>query len=200
MAFLGGIARLRLAFAGAAMVLASVSTAPAAAQTLENLLKQTIEPHDRVAAAQAEVDAQRNKAREALGDWFPTLTPTGTYGWEKQNKPGSTPNTSTGFGEFDLKLSQLLWDFGATNAAVEKARLQLLEAEVKLVSARQDLMLEAVTAYVNLLRAHQVLVLARFVWLTPRLDVRGAGTTGRGSTALRVSRMRNWLRRATRAG
>ncbi len=148
-------------FAGAAIMLASTYASPVAAQALEELLKQTIEPHDRVAAAQAEVEAQRNKAREALGDWFPTLTPTGTYGWEKQNKPGSIANTSTGFGEFDLKVSQLLWDFGATNAAVEKARLQLLEAEVKLVSARQDLMLEAVTAYVNLLRAHQVLAYAK---------------------------------------
>lgn len=161
MAFLERITYLRAMFAGAAILFASTYAAPAVAQSLEDLLKQTIEPHDRVAAAQAEVEAQRNKAREALGDWFPTLTPTGTYGWEKQNKPGSTPDTSTGFGEFDLKISQLLWDFGATNAAVEKARLQLLEAEVKLVSARQDLMLEAVTAYVNLLRAHQVLAYAK---------------------------------------
>lgn len=145
---------------GATLVFA-VPNFSAKAEALSQLLREDVEKNDRVVAAQAEVDAARNKAREALGAWFPTLTPTLNFGWERQDKPTGTADTSTGFREFDLKLSQLLWDFGATNAAVEKARLRLLQAEMTLVNTRQELIQEMSQAYVNLLRAEQVLDYAR---------------------------------------
>lgn len=145
---------------GAVLVLAMPESA-ARAETLEQLLREGVEGNDRVISAQAESEAARNRAREALGAWFPSLTPTFNFGWEQQNKPTGTADTSTGFREFDLKLSQLLWDFGATNAAVEKARLRLLQAEITLVGARQELMQEMAQAYVNLLRAEQVLAYSR---------------------------------------
>ena len=130
------------------------------AETLEALLETVLEEHDRIVAAEAAVEASRNKAREALGSWFPVLDQTANYGFERQDQ-AIAKDTSLPFQEYDVKLTQLLWDFGATNATVEKARLRLQETQVALVAARQDLILEGATAYVSLIRAHQVLGFAR---------------------------------------
>jgi len=129
------------------------------AETLENLIMTAVEKHDRVRAAKRDVEAARQRAREALGDWYPVLTPTANYGWERQYK-FEADNTSTAFEEFDLSMKQLLWDFGKTNATVEKARLTVETSQASLKTVRQNLLLEAVTAYVNLIRSQESLEFA----------------------------------------
>ena len=88
-----------------------------------------------------------------MGDWYPTLSQTANAGYERQQNDNAS-DTSTGFNEYDISLSQLLWDFGSTNAAVDKARLQVEGARYGLIETRQALILEAISAYMNLIRAH----------------------------------------------
>lgn len=132
----------------------------ARAQSLESLLTDTVENHDRVLAAKADVASARSSAREALGDWFPELETTLVYGWESQEKHEAA-NTSTPFKELDLSLTQLLWDFGKTNASVESARLDLESSRATLDKTRRDIILEAAQAYANLLRAGKILDYAK---------------------------------------
>lgn len=152
--FWGGV------FLCALLMLGGLAAVPVRAETLDALLENILKTHDRIIAAEASVESARNKAREALGDWFPTLDQTGKYGFERQQKANAA-NTSVSFQEYDLKLTQLLWDFGSTNALVEKARLRLEESQTLLIQARQDLILEAANAYVNYVRAHKVLGYAK---------------------------------------
>ncbi len=151
-----------ITFGLAALVGASLlfGGAPVVAQALEALLPELLGGHDRIIARKADQRAARNRAREALGDWFPTLDTTVNYGYENIETPHSTDD-SLPFQEVDLSLTQKLWDFGVTNAAVENARLDLAESEIKLLDARHDLIQEAVEAYVNLSRANKVLAFAR---------------------------------------
>ena len=142
------------------LLLASPLHAQSLAQGQESQLERAVENHDRVMAAQADVVAAQRRAREAVGDWFPVLTPTANYGFERQRKD-EADDTTMPFKEFDLSLSQLLWDFGKTNALVETARLNLRKAEATLATVRQDLILEAVTAHVNLNRSNLVLDFAK---------------------------------------
>lgn len=137
-----------------------IGAAPVAAQALESLLPKLLESHDRIIARKADARAARNRARKALGDWYPTLDTTINHGYENIENPHSTDD-SLPFQEIDLSLTQKLWDFGVTSAAVEKARLDLAESEIKLLDARDDLIQEAVEAYVNLSRAYKVLEFAR---------------------------------------
>ena len=65
------------------------------------------------------------------------------------------------FHEVDLKLTQLLWDFGATNAKIEKARLQFSLAHVKYENTRQTLLLEAITAMLSVGKEARLLELAK---------------------------------------
>ncbi len=153
-------ARAAAAYVLAVVVLCASAPSPTQAEDLETLLPYVIENHDRVRASKARLTAARNRAREALGAWYPTLGQTANAGHEhQQNDNGS--DSSTGFNEWDISLTQLLWDFGATNAAVDKARLQVEEARYNLIETRQSLILEAITAYLNVIRSHAALGFAK---------------------------------------
>ncbi|MEQ8321223.1 MAG: TolC family protein [Rhodospirillales bacterium] len=154
------IARAAAAFVLAVAVLCASAPSPAQAEDLETLLPYVIENHDRVRASKARLTAARNRAREALGAWYPTLGQTANAGHERQQNDNGS-DSSTGFNEWDISLTQLLWDFGATNAAVDKARLQVEEARYNLIETRQSLILEAITAYLNVIRSHAALGFAK---------------------------------------
>lgn len=138
----------------------SAGSLSAVAQPLAQFIAPPVESHERLAAAEAEVAMYRHRAREALGEWFPTLDVTANAGREEQLTPQGEDSTLS-FAEVDLKLTQLLWDFGATNAQVEQARIALTRAEQGLAATRQALIFEAAAAYANLLRTRRVLAFAR---------------------------------------
>ena len=132
----------------------------ARAESLETLLPYVIENHDRVRASKSSLTAARNRAREALGGWYPTLSQTVNAGHETQENDGGA-DTRTGFSEYDFSLTQLLWDFGSTNAAIDKARLEVEAARFDLIETRQSLILEAITAYMNTIRSNAALGFAK---------------------------------------
>ena len=98
-------------------------------------------------------------ARVALGAWFPNMNLTSFYGHEEQLQPNAD-NTSLATREFDVTITQLLWDFGAANSTIRAAGLVVVQAEAGLNAARQNILLRAVTAYVNILRSQEVLKFA----------------------------------------
>lgn len=131
-----------------------------AAETLMQSLTNVLTDHKRIKAAEQDLAAARQSAKAALGDWYPTLDLTALYGWEDQNKPAAD-DTQFSIAEFDLTLTQLLWDFGSTNAAIKQARLSFDQARANLDATRQGLILEAVVAYVDLSTRNKVLDFAR---------------------------------------
>lgn len=133
---------------------------PASAQSLETLLESVIRTDHRVIGAKADIAAAENRALEALGDWYPLLEPTVNHGYEKIKNPHDS-DTGLPFSEFSLALTQKLWDFGATNSLVEKARLELVEKQLTLTKVKEDLILEAINAYVNLFKVFHSLTFAR---------------------------------------
>lgn len=130
------------------------------AEGLETLLPYVIENHDRVRASKSSLTAARNRAREALGGWYPTLSQTANAGHETQENDDGA-DTRTGFSEYDFSLTQLLWDFGSTNATIDKARLEVESARFDLIETRQSLILEAITAYMNTIRSNAALGFAK---------------------------------------
>ncbi len=133
---------------------------PAAAETLQEMIPSVLDTHDRILAARAELDAAQNRAREALGEWFPTLSLDGEYGWEGAERPEQS-NTDLEAWEYNFTLTQLLWDFGSTNGQVEAQRLVMGQTKATLDATRQQILLRAVTAYVNLIRSVKILEFAR---------------------------------------
>lgn len=138
----------------------NVPTKNIAGQSIESLIADAIENHDRVLGARADLETAKRKARVTLGAWFPRFDATVDYGWEHQKKH-EAKTTSLPFEEYDLKFSQLLWDFGKTNAAVRKSAVEVTKSETALRRVSNDILLEAIKAYANLIRANNVVGFAR---------------------------------------
>ena len=130
------------------------------AETLPELVQYLTQEHNLVKAAEEDANAARQRARVALGDWFPTLDVSMSYGFEDQTQPGAD-DTRFVTRDTDLKVTQLLWDFGKTNAALRRAGLVLEQALAVLDGVRQNVLLRGVTAYLNVSRRTQVLKFAK---------------------------------------
>lgn len=146
-----GVAALALAVA-----LAWGQASVAHAQPLRESLAQVLADHQRIQAAEAEVDAARNAAIASLGGWYPTFDFNVDAGREKQRKPRAA-DTNLWFQQYELRLTQLLWDFGATNATVRSAKRVYDQAKANLEATTQSVLLEAITAHLNLIRAVEIL-------------------------------------------
>ncbi|MGB0722877.1 MAG: TolC family protein [Gammaproteobacteria bacterium] len=123
-------------------------------------LGELMQDHERVRSARATVDAAIQREQVARGDWFPTLDVTANVGHERQDKPGGTV-TQLDFDELKIGVSQLIYDFGATGAAMEKANIDISLASAGLTREEQSLLLDAVSAWANLIRARDVLAFAK---------------------------------------
>ena len=118
------------------------------AEDLKETLTTLLAQHDRIRAAEGDLAAARDRAKAAVGVRYPTLNLTTHYGYEAQNKFESA-NTSMPSREIDLKLTQELWNFGASTAAIESARLTFKQANENLELAKQTLLLEAISAILD---------------------------------------------------
>ncbi|WP_245613075.1 TolC family protein [Skermanella stibiiresistens] len=147
-------------------VLSLLAPTPPRAATLDGegvvgLIDKATESHDRLRAAAAAADGARNALRISQGGWYPTLSFSVNGGREMTNKPPPQSDTDMGANQISVRAGQLLYDFDATNSDIKRARLGVVRSEVAVSRTRQDLLVEGLTAYANLARAHRLLVYAR---------------------------------------
>jgi adhesin transport system outer membrane protein len=150
---------LRWAVATAVTML--VVAGPATGRPLTDVLDELLTTNKKIKAAEADMATANEQVREALGAWYPKLDVAGSYGYERQFKGNNTRDTKVPPREVDLKITQLLWDFGSTNAAIENARLAYEQAKAALTAVEQAVLLEGVTAYLDLARRRRLLDFAR---------------------------------------
>jgi len=120
-----------------------------------------LERHKLVKAAEADIEAQRDRIQSTIGGWYPRLNLSAFYGREVQKNAGGTVGTSFMTREFDITVTQLLWDFGVVNSQIRTSQLQLEQVQSQLIAARQDVLLRALSAHVNVRRAMEVLNFAK---------------------------------------
>jgi len=120
-----------------------------------------IDTHPRIKAAEADLRNAEQTAEAALGDWHPNLSVTSGVGYENQSKGNGTADTSMPPRDLSVSIEQLLWDFGSTDAAVERARFAYIQARHNLTATRQALILEGVTAYLDVMRQNKLVQFAR---------------------------------------
>lgn len=127
---------------------------------LDVFFADVIENHDRILASRADVDAASERSIEALGGWYPELNVSGSlerYRLERTDQDTVIAPAQS----LSATITQMLWDFGSTNAAIERARLEHVQAEIGLVRTRQDLIAEALSAYISLIQSADVVVFAK---------------------------------------
>ena len=126
------------------------------AQTLEDALVAAYLTNPDLEAQRAALRATDELVAQALGGWRPTLAIDG----ERRQQPGSTArratvtfNTLSG----SLNLDQELYSGGETVATTERAERLVRLERARLHAIEQDVLLDAVSVYTNLLAAQAVL-------------------------------------------
>ena len=133
----------------------------ASAQSLEDALVATYGSNPTLQAARAELRATDENVSQALSNWRPSLSATGTsqftstendlsagagFGALTSSKDDRTTNTGS------VTLQQNVFRGGRTIAQPRQAKSQVAAGRAQLSSTEQDVLLSAVTAYMDTLR------------------------------------------------
>ncbi|BAE51049.1 TolC family outer membrane protein [Paramagnetospirillum magneticum] len=145
---------------GAACMVVAAST-PAMSETLEEVLASTYSSNPTLLARRAKLRSTDEGVPQALSNWRPTVSLTGSVGRGSYDNntlsPYSmsrTPRTQA------LTLSQPLFRGGRTLAATAQAENNVLSERAQLAATEQTILLAAATAYLNVVRDDAVLKLS----------------------------------------
>ena len=118
---------------------------------LAELLRTMMAKQPRYQAAVANVSSARESYKGAWSAWMPTIDLTMNGGNERIQNPDSD-DTDLEFYEGDVSLTQLMYDFGGTNATIKNSRLSLSNADIQANMTRQGLIQEGLSTLLNLYR------------------------------------------------
>ncbi len=148
--------RLWALASGCAVVLAST----AQARQLEQELRDLVEAHPQIAVAQKRLLSSEEDIRAARSGFLPTVRLRGDAGYEHVDSPtidGRDSDRQTS----GIVVTQNLFDGFGTTSRVEGAQIGRGMAESNLQAARQNVILEGIAAYVEVLRQAALIGLAR---------------------------------------
>ncbi len=145
-------------FAFAALLVASavvVAVRPATSQTLPEALALAYANNPTLQAARAQLRAVDENVPQALAGWRPTVQVTGSVGEASSsgsNQDRRIPRTSREPVSTQGSVSQPLYRGGRTTASTSRAENQVLAQRARLLAAEQQVLLDAVNAYVGVIR------------------------------------------------
>ncbi|PJK31193.1 TolC family outer membrane protein [Minwuia thermotolerans] len=139
------------AVSGAALLTALAG--PAAAETLREALIAAYATNPTLAAERANLRAVDENVNQALSGWRPTVVATADGGlqFNDQEIRGIASSDTTAPLNATLNLTQPVYDGGTTPAEVDSAEALVLAGRANLSSTEQDILLDAVTVYMDVL-------------------------------------------------
>src|SRR6185312_13437789 len=149
--------------AGAAALVAlglSLAAATASAETLDEAMASAYANNPTLQAARAQLRQVDEQVPQALANWRPTVDVEGSIGteWESDNVRALGTNKSTREPKSaTLNLTQPIYRGGRTVAQRDEAENLVSAGRAQLTSVEQQVLLQAVTAYVDVLRDIRVL-------------------------------------------
>jgi len=145
----------------AAALFASVSWPGAvSAQDFKDRLAALLQEHNLVEVARLDLQAADERVREAWGAYFPTLNVNAFVGRQGKSN-NAAASTQLNPRQTTITLTQRIYDFGATDANIDRSKLERRSAETFQKIAVQDLLLQALTAQLNIIRATELVDYAR---------------------------------------
>lgn len=139
-------------FCGVALPFAIPSLA--SAFTLEEALVEAYQTNPTLQARRAQLRAEDEAIPQAQSGWRPNVEFTADVnGLDSRvtQSSGTTDSTRITSG-MQLQITQNLYNGGATQAALDEAKASILASRANLVSVEQAVFLDAVTAYMDVLR------------------------------------------------
>jgi len=132
---------------------------PANAETLGTALAKAYTTNPSLLSARATLRATDEGVSQAKSGWRPSLSATGTASSKRTETSTTRTNTKTNPRTMTLSLSQSLYAGGQTVADTESAVNSVHAQRARLMNSEQSVLLDAATAYLNVLRDQAVLEL-----------------------------------------
>lgn len=129
------------------------------AQTLEQALVQTYLDNPALAAGRAALRATDEEVPQALSNWRPTVELSGSYGHRNTDSSfstGSSSDVTTQPRSLQLSVTQPVFRGFRTVAETKRARNNIAAARASLLSTEQGVLLDAVTAYADVVRGQAI--------------------------------------------
>jgi len=146
-----GLAAGGLCATALALALALGPVEAAAADTLRDALVQAYSGNPTLLSARAQLRATDENVPQALSGWRPTVTVTGTGG-ASESRVSTAPEQSLLPWFVQAELNQPLYRGGRTQAQTRAAEAQVMAAREQVRGQERDVLLAAVTAYLDVLR------------------------------------------------
>jgi TolC family type I secretion outer membrane protein len=142
----------------ALLALGMMAATPASAQTLEEALATAYVGNPTLQSARAQLRATDEQVPQALSNWRPTVQADGSIGpaWEDRPRLGSG---SFPVGTAGLSITQPLYRGGSSSAQLSQAENLVRAGRAQLAGIEQQVLLDSVTAYVDVLAAQALLQL-----------------------------------------
>lgn len=129
-------------------------------QSLEQAIAATLVTHPDIQSAYNEFMSRNEQASSATGNYLPSIDLEAGIGYEDYDNSLGTQ------GDFDpqyaqLSIRQLLWDGSSTYYDIKRNKSETEAQRYQLLSDAQDVALKASEAYLNVLKAQEILTLTQ---------------------------------------
>jgi adhesin transport system outer membrane protein len=128
---------------------------------LHEMLPRLIVENEKVKAAELDYESAVETLKSEYSAYYPQVTITIGNEWEDDRTPakGTHPaNTITHDSKHGIKksitITQMIWDAGRTSSVIDKAKHTAQQAYYRLELAKEDVVMEAINAWLNLQKAH----------------------------------------------
>ena len=129
---------------------------PVQAEKLTNMVEQVLSNHEDIINSKKELEEANRDVTDALLVYAPDLSV--KYEAGNNNKYNASSNSQIdGFDTFDWTWKQKIMDSGASMADVRNKNLAVEKKQLELITARNDLLIEAADAYLGLIKASEKL-------------------------------------------
>ncbi len=149
----------RLLLAGSALWLANLVPGGAQAMTLQEALAAAYTNNPTLLAQRARLRESDEGVPQALSGWRPTVQFTGSAGVQRNEVTGNPERTLTPR-TLDLNITQPLYNGGRTVAATSQAENTVRATRALTLATEQQIMLSAVTSYLDVVQNQAVLELS----------------------------------------
>ena len=131
---------------------------------LYQLLPKLIVENEKVKAAELDYEAAVEALKKAHSAYYPQITITYGSNWEDDRTPSksstvgvdSIKNDSKHGKQSSITITQMIWDFGRTSSLIDMERSKAQQTYYHLELAKEDLVIEAINAWLNLMKTYNV--------------------------------------------
>lgn len=171
------------------VALAIFSACAAVAQPLPDAMKdaarKAVVGNPEVQARWHAFLASKEEQESVRGGFFPKIDLSASIGFERQDRPGTTTGAYT-HTNATLTLSQMLFDGFFTKSEVSRLGYAKLVRYYELIDASETAALEAVRAYIDVVRARELVELAKVNYVEHRQTQEQLGKRAEAGVSRRV--------------